>query len=133
MPETIEKPGSSNAPGFVVYAPVTTPARRSYDKQRGTRTQRGYDNRWLRARRRYLAANPLCRLCQQVGRTTAATVVDHVVPHRGDRALFWDESNWQPLCKECHDSVKAQEERGGVMRGCDADGLPLGASHHWHR
>ena len=31
------------------------------------------------------------------------TLVDHIVPHRGDQALFWDEQNWQPLCKSCHD------------------------------
>ena len=31
------------------------------------------------------------------------TVVDHIVPHRGDARLFWDEDNWQPLCKSCHD------------------------------
>ena len=34
---------------------------------------------------------------------TPATVVDHIVPHRGDKKLFWDQSNWQPLCKEHHD------------------------------
>ncbi|MGN8738508.1 HNH endonuclease signature motif containing protein [Bilifractor sp. HCP3S3_D3] len=32
-----------------------------------------------------------------------ATVVDHIVPHRGDPKLFWDRSNWQALCKRCHD------------------------------
>ena len=39
---------------------------------------------------------------------TPATVVDHVIPHRGDRKLFWDEQNWQPLCKECHDKKTGQ-------------------------
>ena len=34
---------------------------------------------------------------------TPATVVDHIIPHRGDKRLFWDEKNWQPLCKDCHD------------------------------
>jgi 5-methylcytosine-specific restriction protein A len=30
-------------------------------------------------------------------------VVDHVIPHKGDRALFWDEANnWQALCARCH-------------------------------
>lgn len=29
---------------------------------------------------------------------TPARVVDHITPHRGDVALFWDESNWQALC-----------------------------------
>ena len=30
-------------------------------------------------------------------------VIDHIIPHRGDPILFWDRSNWQPLCKDCHD------------------------------
>ena len=34
---------------------------------------------------------------------------DHIVPHRGDMRLFWDESNWQPLCKRHHD-VKTRNE-----------------------
>ncbi|WP_367142722.1 hypothetical protein [Desulfosporosinus sp.] len=29
--------------------------------------------------------------------------MDHIIPHRGDKALFWDESKWQPHCKRCHD------------------------------
>ena len=37
------------------------------------------------------------------GRYRKATVVDHIIPHRGDDALFWDQSNWQALCKKCHD------------------------------
>jgi 5-methylcytosine-specific restriction protein A len=33
----------------------------------------------------------------------AATVVDHIVPHRGDERLFWDSvNNWQSLCESCH-------------------------------
>jgi len=41
--------------------------------------------------------------CQRNGKLSPATVVDHILPHRGDEDLFWDESNWQPLCKRCHD------------------------------
>ena len=41
------------------------------------------------------------------GVVTPAAVVDHVLPHRGDWSLFWDESNWQPLCKPCHDAKTA--------------------------
>jgi len=40
--------------------------------------------------------------CREKGKLTPATVVDHIVPHRGDPILFWDEKNWQPLCKDCH-------------------------------
>lgn len=77
-----------------------------------TTNQRGYTYQWQQARMRFLRAYPLCCYCQRDGRLAIATVVDHIVPHQGDEARFWDESNWQPLCKPCHDGVKAKEERG---------------------
>ncbi|MFN6976562.1 MAG: HNH endonuclease [Gemmobacter sp.] len=40
-------------------------------------------------------------------------VADHVVPHRGNEALFWAETNLQCLCRTCHDSAKQRQERGG--------------------
>ncbi|MFS0827608.1 HNH endonuclease [Pseudomonas phoenicis] len=76
-----------------------------------TSSQRGYDYRWQKARERFLYDNPLCAYCAKIGRTTAASVVDHVTPHRGDKDLFWSQANWQPLCKHCHDSIKQAEER----------------------
>jgi 5-methylcytosine-specific restriction protein A len=43
----------------------------------------------------------------------AATVVDHIIPHQGDMTLFWDaDSNWQSLCKTCHDRKTATEDGG---------------------
>ena len=66
-------------------------------------TARGYDGRWRVARLRFLKRNPLCAACMQEGRLSPATVVDHITPHRGDETLFWEESNWQPMCKPCHD------------------------------
>lgn len=78
-----------------------------------TSTQRGYGYRWQKERERFLMANPLCLYCERQGVTREATVVDHKVPHRGDESLFWDRSNWQPLCKPCHDSVKRAEELAG--------------------
>ncbi|MBO0140213.1 HNH endonuclease [Agrobacterium sp. Ap1] len=38
-------------------------------------------------------------------------VADHIVPHRGDPALFWDKSNIQTVSKAYHDSQKQREER----------------------
>lgn len=64
---------------------------------------RGYDARWRRARRLHLAEHPLCVSCEAAGIVTPATVVDHIRPHRGDARLFWDQRNWQSLCKVCHD------------------------------
>jgi 5-methylcytosine-specific restriction protein A len=41
--------------------------------------------------------------CYVQGRTTLAAQVDHVIPHRGDVVLMWDElGNWQSLCRACH-------------------------------
>lgn len=75
----------------------------STDRVRGGADARGYDSRWRKARKLFLERNPLCVECRKEGRLTPATVVDHVIPHRGDQKLFWDEGNWQPLCKEHHD------------------------------
>ena len=58
----------------------------------------------------YLASHPLCVKCSSRNLVTAATVVDHIVPHQGDMRLFWDTDNHQALCKPCHDSDKAKEE-----------------------
>lgn len=76
--------------------------------ERGSAAQRGYGSRWQKARLSFLAQHPLCVECQREGRVTAATVVDHIRPHRGDPVLFWDKSNWQPLCKYHHDQKTAR-------------------------
>ena len=74
-----------------------------HDALRGGSAIRGYDASWRKARALFLRQNPLCSECRRNGTLTPATVVDHIVPHRGDKELFWDQQNWQPLCKDCHD------------------------------
>jgi 5-methylcytosine-specific restriction protein A len=83
--------------------------RRELDQHRGSARARGYDNRWDKARKTFLGANPLCVHCKAEGRVVAASVVDHVIPHRGDRALFWNPSNLQGLCAPCHARKTARE------------------------
>ena len=63
--------------------------------------RKGYGSRWQKARAVYLQSHPLCVRCLAKGRYVKATVVDHIIPHRGDRKLFWDQDNWQALCKSC--------------------------------
>lgn len=46
----------------------------------------------------------------QIGEMVKATVVDHIIPHRGDQKLFWDQRNWQSLCKQCHDRKTLTED-----------------------
>ena len=66
-------------------------------------TKRLYDSRrWLNASRRYRANHPLCEECLRKTKVTPAQVVDHIVPHKDDYDLFWDEDNWQSLCRSCH-------------------------------
>ena len=66
--------------------------------------------RWLRLRREQLQSELLCRFCLIVGRETAATVCDHVVPHRGDVDAFWS-GPFQSLCVGCHNRDKQRLER----------------------
>ena len=71
-------------------------------------------------------------MCKRMGYTTAAQVVDHVIPHKGDEVLFFDRENVQSLCKTHHDSSKQRAEKRGVAEiGCDASGWPLDPNHHW--
>lgn len=87
---------------------------------------------WKRLRLNQLQSSPFCALCLQVEHRTPATVVDHVTPHRGDRALFFDATNLQSLCKTCHDSTKKRFEITGVLIGGNAAGMPLDRKHHWN-
>jgi 5-methylcytosine-specific restriction protein A len=52
----------------------------------------------------------VCEECRGVRR--GSRVVDHIVPHRGDPDLFWNEDNWQALAKVCHDRKTAMHDGG---------------------
>jgi 5-methylcytosine-specific restriction endonuclease McrA len=86
-----------------------------------------YGRQWRALRLMQLAREPLCRFCGLKGALTAATVVDHVTPHRGNRDLFYRLDNLQSLCKPCHDSAKQRQEKAEARGpiGCDAEGYPL--------
>lgn len=71
-----------------------------------------YDRKWRRARRVHLAANPLCEDCKAKGKLIAAKAIDHITPHRSDRDLFWDTTNWRSLCVPCHNRTTALYDGG---------------------
>lgn len=73
-------------------------------------TKQGYGYAWQKARAAFLREHPLCCQCEGEGRVVAADVVDHITPHRGNQARFWDVSNWQSLCKRCHDCKTGRGE-----------------------
>ncbi len=95
-----------------------SPEAQEYRKLRNTAA-------WKRLRARHLDHNPLCAMCEQEGRITAATVVDHIIPHKADAALFYDSGNLRSLCKLHHDSTKQAQERGSERRLIGADGWPV--------
>lgn len=108
------------------------PVAPSWRADRRKTAERGYGAAWRKAREDYLRSHPLCVMCRDQNLLTGATVVDHKVPHKGDQTLFWDQDNWQSLCKPHHDGAKQSEERSGRVPGCDAAGLPRDTSHHWN-
>ena len=65
--------------------------------------------RWRRLRATVQRRQPACALCHAEGRTVLGTEVDHIEPHQGDVARFWDVANLQNLCKTHH----AQKTRKG--------------------
>ena len=85
--------------------------RSAADLRRGSARDRGYNYRWEQSRLLFLRSHPLCAECERNGRVTAATVVDHVVDHKGDHDRFWSVDNWQSLCAECHNR-KTMRENG---------------------
>jgi len=67
------------------------------DTSRPNAQKRGYNARWQRARKSYMAKHPVCVECKHEGRVIAATDLDHITPHRGDKVIFWDKQ-----CVKCH-------------------------------
>jgi hypothetical protein len=67
-----------------------------------------------------------------------AEVIDHRIPHRGNLTLFWDRSNWDPLCVACHNAKSAREKhaeaqptsRRFVVTGLPGVGKSTWASEH---
>jgi 5-methylcytosine-specific restriction protein A len=98
-----------------------------------TKETRMYDcQRWRKARLRHLNEFPLCALCARQGIDTEATIIDHVVEHKGDYVKFWDSDNWQSLCATCHSGIKRMQERHGYSQACGVDGFPIDDGHSWN-
>jgi len=90
---------------------VTDRARKArHDRNRPNARQRGYTRQWEQARAEFLRIYPYCAMCG-----APASLVDHITPHRGDQRIFWDKTNWQPLCTPCHSRHKQRQERGQVQ------------------
>jgi 5-methylcytosine-specific restriction endonuclease McrA len=88
-----------------------------------------YSNgRWRRRSRHQLRLEPFCRICASRGVVSAASVADHITPHRGDWTAFWL-GELQSLCKPCHDRDKRLIELRGHGRNIDQHGWPTDPRH----
>ena len=83
-------------------------------EDRPNSSQRGYDRDWRRVSAAYLQEHPWCMSpeCRSSKRPSRAEVVDHIIPHRGDPALFWDPNNWQAMATRCHNRKTAEKDGG---------------------
>lgn len=85
---------------------------------------------WRKKAKHQLNQHPLCALCARMGRDTAASIADHIEPHRGDPEKFWN-GELQSVCASCHSAAKSIQERHGYSQGCDVNGNPLDPCHPW--
>lgn len=68
-------------------------------------------HRWAKLRKAVLLRDLYtCRMCGRAA-NSPDLVADHIVPHRGDAALFWcGEAGLQTLCASCHGGAKQRAE-----------------------
>lgn len=84
--------------------------------RRGSARERGYTTAWDKAAKGHLDRSPLCVYCAmgawgQPPRVTAARLVDHLIPHKGDQAIFWNKRDWVSSCTPCHAGPKQAAEQ----------------------
>jgi HNH endonuclease. len=97
----------------------------TYERLRGTASERGYGVRWSRYRRWFLNQWQLCgdrppgapqtndSQCAAIGLYVAASVVDHIVPVTGpDDPTFFTPQAHQALCETCHNIKRQRESKG---------------------
>ncbi len=93
--------------------------RREYDsKQRDSMSTRFYNSTlWGRIRKIQLSRQPLCEACLSEGRTTPATVVDHIEAIKESGPQL-DLENLQSLCASCHSKKHSEDgSRWGKQKG----------------
>jgi len=108
MPRNFKKP--CRQPGCPELTHETYCVLHRHLDKRKSGSGRGYNSKWHRLSKLHLKAHPLCEECKRHGKLTPATVVDHIIPHRRDECLMWDETNWQSLCKPCHDKKTGKHD-----------------------
>lgn len=94
----------------------------AYNRQKDRGLHTG-SARWRAIRAQVLAEQPLCPLCEQMGRVEPAVDVDHVNEDSHDNRR----ENLRGLCKGHHSAktFAAANGREFKLKGCDASGWPF--------
>jgi 5-methylcytosine-specific restriction protein A len=108
MPRRLKK--TCNYPGCGILVESGTPYCDKHKRSKN-RNHKIYNYRWNKVRTGFLQNNPLCVKCKEKGIINPANVVDHIKPHNGSYSLFWDHTNWQALCYNCHNKKTAEENK----------------------
>lgn len=77
--------------------------------------------RWRKLTARQLREHPLCAACERNGLTNEATLSHHIIPHRGDRQLFFY-GELESLCVDCH---LIEHNRAPTRPAIAVDGWPV--------
>lgn len=83
--------------------------------------------RWQAVRRSQLQAEPLCRACKAAGRTTPATVCNHL--DKASKATDFFAGPFSSLCAPCHDGGEQKAESAGFSAAAGLDGWPTDPRH----
>lgn len=69
---------------------------------------------WKAASKAFRTLYPRCCCTLHQGKPDApkSECVDHVTPHHGDPAKFWNRSNWRAMAWRCH-AAKTNSQDGG--------------------
>lgn len=89
------------------FKPKRVEGKKFVSKERVER-QAMYNTNWVKYRIRFLHHNPQCYCCPN-----KSNIIDHIVPHKGNPELFWDITNFIPVCTTCHNTITALFDKHG--------------------
>lgn len=100
------------------YKPWSAPKVRYVQKEKPPHDRRAqYDEKWRRLSIKFRKSNPFCRFCQQEGRDTPATQVDHIKPWEEFPELRYEWKNLESLCFYHHSVTKQKLENYARKHG----------------
>jgi 5-methylcytosine-specific restriction endonuclease McrA len=99
---------------------------RESEAKRPSASARGYTASWSKESKAFLALPGNERCACGCGRV--ANMVDHIRAPKGDQAMFWDRSNWQPFNLDCN-RRKAIASEGGFGRPIGLRPAPANPIH----